>query len=112
MLFDVHEAKTHFLKLVAAVEAGETVVICRNGKPIVECTPARSNVPFPFGGWAELTQAEYGVAHTDEDLLDGMGLMQLTRVAGTVSWRRMSFTNKRHRCATLRKRCRAPTGPG
>ncbi len=30
----VHEAKTHLSKLLAQVEAGEEVVICRSGKPV------------------------------------------------------------------------------
>ena len=78
MQFNIHEAKTHFSKLVAAVEAGEKVVICRNGKPIIECIPARPSRSFPFGGWGKLTTAEGGLAHladpTDEELLDSMGL--------------------------------------
>lgn len=39
MQFNIHEAKTYFSKLVAAVEAGKKVVICRNGTPIIECIP-------------------------------------------------------------------------
>jgi prevent-host-death family protein len=31
---NVHEAKTHFSKLLARVEAGEEVVIARAGKPV------------------------------------------------------------------------------
>jgi prevent-host-death family protein len=78
MQFNIHEAKTHFSKLVAAVEAGEKVVICRNGQPIVECIPARRARPFPFGSWGELAPEGRSLAHlaepTDEDLLDAMGL--------------------------------------
>jgi prevent-host-death family protein len=78
MKLDIHEAKTHFSKLVAAVEAGEKVVICRNGEPVVDCVPARPAGPFPFGAWGELTPGGRGLAHladpTDEDLLDAMGL--------------------------------------
>ena len=78
MKFNIHEAKTHFSKLVAAVEAGEKVVICRNGEPIIECVPTRPAGPFPFGAWGALPTAGRGLAHladpTDEDLLDAMGL--------------------------------------
>ena len=78
MNFDIHEAKTHFSKLVAAVEAGEKVVICRNGEPIMECVPARPAGRFRFGAWEDLVQGERRLAHladpTDEDLLDAMGL--------------------------------------
>ena len=31
---NVHEAKTHLSRLLAQVEAGEEVVIARNGKPV------------------------------------------------------------------------------
>lgn len=78
MRMNIHEAKTHFSKLVAAVEAGEKVVICRNGAPVVECIPVRAAEPFPFGAWGDLVEEGRGLAHladpTDEDLLDAMGL--------------------------------------
>ncbi len=34
MQVNVHEAKTNLSKLLEAVEDGETVVICRHGKPV------------------------------------------------------------------------------
>jgi prevent-host-death family protein len=78
MKFNIHEAKTHFSKLVAAVEAGEKVVICRNGEPVIECVPVRPAGSFPFGAWGELAPGGRGLSHladpTDEDLLDAMGL--------------------------------------
>ena len=54
MKFNIHEAKTQFSKLVAAVERGETVTICRNGAPVIDCVPAKASGPFPFGAWADL----------------------------------------------------------
>ena len=33
-IFNIHEAKTHFSKLIQQVEEGKPVVIGRNGKPI------------------------------------------------------------------------------
>jgi prevent-host-death family protein len=33
---NIHEAKTHFSKLVERVEQGEEVVIARNGKPVAK----------------------------------------------------------------------------
>lgn len=78
MRFNIHEAKTHFSKLVAAVEAGEKVVICRSGKPIIECLPAPPARSFPFGAWDGLVAKDASLAHlaepTDEALLDEMGL--------------------------------------
>lgn len=35
----MHEAKTHLSRLVERVEAGEDVVIQRNGKPVVRLVP-------------------------------------------------------------------------
>ena len=46
---NVHEAKTKLSKLLEMVEGGETVVIARNGKPVVELIPARKTGGFPFG---------------------------------------------------------------
>lgn len=40
MQVNVHEAKTNLSKLLEAVEDGETVVICRHGKPVAELVPA------------------------------------------------------------------------
>jgi prevent-host-death family protein len=36
MEVNVHHAKTHLSKLIAAVEDGEEVIIARNGKPAVK----------------------------------------------------------------------------
>ena len=78
MQFNIHEAKTQFSKLVAAVERGETVTICRNGRPVIACVPARPQGPFPFGAWGSLPSGaaspEHMVGPTDEETLDAMGL--------------------------------------
>lgn len=39
MEFNIHQAKTHFSKLLAKVEAGEEVVIARAGKPVAKLVP-------------------------------------------------------------------------
>jgi len=36
MEVNVHNAKTHLSKLIAAVESGEEVIIARNGRPAVK----------------------------------------------------------------------------
>lgn len=75
MQFNIHEAKTQFSKLVAAVERGESVTICRNGRPVAECVPARAPGAFPFGAWGPARPGLERLAEpTDEDLLDEMGL--------------------------------------
>jgi prevent-host-death family protein len=39
--FNVHEAKTHFSKLLYMVVEGEEILITRNGTPVAELVPAR-----------------------------------------------------------------------
>jgi prevent-host-death family protein len=36
---NIHEAKTHFSKLLARVSAGEEIVIARAGKPVARLSP-------------------------------------------------------------------------
>ena len=82
MQFNIHEAKTRFSRLVAAVERGETVTICRNGRPVIDCVPARAAAPLPFGAWRDLVPGAAGeagaldhmVGPTDAEDLDAMGL--------------------------------------
>lgn len=78
MQFNIHDAKTHFSKLVAAVERGETVTICRNGRPVIACVPVPPVTPFPFGRWGRTPDPAKGLDHmvgpTDEETLDSMGL--------------------------------------
>lgn len=38
---NIHEAKTHFSKLLARVSAGEEIVIARAGKPVARLGPIR-----------------------------------------------------------------------
>jgi len=40
-MVNVHEAKTKLSSLLAEVEEGESVLICRNGKPIADLIPHR-----------------------------------------------------------------------
>ncbi len=47
---NIYEAKTHFSRLVDAVEAGEEIIIARNGKPCVKLVP----LPPPLRGQVEL----------------------------------------------------------
>lgn len=45
---NMHEAKSQLSKLVARAEAGEEVVIARDGKPAVRLTPVQ-----PAENWAQ-----------------------------------------------------------
>jgi prevent-host-death family protein len=48
---NIHEAKTHFSKLVERVEAGEEIVIARAGKPVAKLVPYRERQPRRLGIW-------------------------------------------------------------
>ncbi len=43
-IFNIHEAKTHFSKLLERVLNGEEVVIAKAGKPIARILPVVSNI--------------------------------------------------------------------
>jgi len=43
-VFNIHEAKTHFSKLLERVLNGEEVVIAKAGKPIARILPVTINV--------------------------------------------------------------------
>lgn len=75
--YDIHDARIRFWKLVASVERGEKVTICRNGEPVIECIPvARPAAGFPLGALAHLATGGLDDLHlpTDEATLDEMKL--------------------------------------
>ncbi len=69
MLVNMHDAKTRLSKLIAAAEAGDEVVIARQGKPAVKLVPVRPP-GFHFDALAHLvgTVPDFDEA-TDEDEL-------------------------------------------
>lgn len=48
---NVHEAKTNLSRLLAQVEAGEEVVIARNGEPVARLVPVKKRGKRQFGSW-------------------------------------------------------------
>jgi prevent-host-death family protein len=49
---NIHEAKTHFSRLVERAEAGEEIVIGRSGVPVARLVPFRVRKgPRKLGGW-------------------------------------------------------------
>lgn len=44
-VYNVHEAKTHFSKLLEKVLNGEEVVIAKAGKPVARVLPVVENIP-------------------------------------------------------------------
>lgn len=75
---NVHEAKTHLSRYLVEVEAGHTVIVCRNGVPIAQLAPISKNSPqharrFGLGkGMGSITKAFF-TPLTDDDL-PNMGL--------------------------------------
>ena len=45
---NVHDAKSQLSKLLELVEGGETVIIARNGLPVVELIPASERIGLPL----------------------------------------------------------------
>lgn len=41
---NIHDAKTHFSRLVDRVENGEEIVIARDGRPVARLVPLRARV--------------------------------------------------------------------
>lgn len=77
LVYNIHEAKTRFSRIVAAVERGERVTICRNGEPVIECVPVAKSVRrFPFGAWGGASEGDLArlADPTDDETLDAMGL--------------------------------------
>lgn len=46
---NVHQAKTHLSRLLGQVEAGEDVVIARNGRPVARIVPVKKQGKRQFG---------------------------------------------------------------
>jgi len=52
-MMNIHEAKTHFSKLLRRVAAGEEIIISRAGRPVARLVPVRDDsVPRELGGYA------------------------------------------------------------
>ena len=48
-MVNIHEAKTHLSRLLAEVEAGEEVIIARNGDPVARLVSAKPRGVRRFG---------------------------------------------------------------
>lgn len=70
-IFNVHEAKTHFSKILAKVQAGEEVIIAKAGEPIARIVPIQSQrLRLPDAAKGTLWVAEDFDAPLPDDLLD------------------------------------------
>ncbi|MCX7117288.1 MAG: type II toxin-antitoxin system prevent-host-death family antitoxin [Legionellales bacterium] len=50
MLVNIHEAKTHFSKLINQVLSGDEVIIARGGKPLIRLVPYSGGTQTRHGG--------------------------------------------------------------
>jgi prevent-host-death family protein len=48
--FNIHEAKTHFSKIINKALSGEEVIIARGDKPVVKLIPYKQEKSFRKGG--------------------------------------------------------------
>lgn len=55
---NVHEAKTNLSRLLLQVEAGEDVVIARNGKPVARLVHVKKRSKRQFGSWKGRTKLD------------------------------------------------------
>jgi antitoxin (DNA-binding transcriptional repressor) of toxin-antitoxin stability system len=46
MIVNIHEAKTHFSKLIARFLEGEKIIIAKNGEPVLQFAPVTEDKPF------------------------------------------------------------------
>ncbi|MBM5819008.1 MAG: type II toxin-antitoxin system Phd/YefM family antitoxin [Cyanobacteria bacterium K_DeepCast_150m_m2_101] len=49
-IVNVHEAKTHFSRLIDAAHAGETIVVAKGGKPWARLVPLEQPTPRRLPG--------------------------------------------------------------
>ena len=72
-MVNMHEAKTNLSKLVAMAEAGEEVIIARNGEPVARMgamQAAATAVPQQrqFGGWSATIADDFDDPLPEEEL--------------------------------------------
>lgn len=76
MQVNIHEAKTHFSRLIEAVERGEEVIIARRGEPVARLVPcAKSDRRVELGTLAGLIKINPSFYDdmTEEEFADWYG---------------------------------------
>lgn len=70
-MFNMHEAKTHFSRLVERVEAGEEILIGRAGRPVARLVPLGAQTqPRVPGRWRGNVRLAADFDQTDAAVLD------------------------------------------
>lgn len=77
MAYTVHQAKTHFSRLLKEAEAGKEVIVMRGSKPVAKIVPINeppeSKLPFRLiGAFKDLVHADDSAfdALTDKELVE------------------------------------------
>ena len=71
----MHEAKTKLSQLVERAEAGEDIVIARNGKPVARLVPvaAKASLDSVRGAWHGRVRIADDFDELPEDIADALG---------------------------------------
>ena len=75
VVVNVHEAKTHFSKLLRRVQSGQSVIIAKASKPIARIVPLTEAAPQErvfgaFKGWIECAPDAFDVSDEVADLFE------------------------------------------
>ncbi|MGA2672374.1 MAG: type II toxin-antitoxin system prevent-host-death family antitoxin [Terracidiphilus sp.] len=80
MAYTVHQAKTHFSRLLKEAEAGQEVIVLRGSKPVARIVPIgppalKRRIPGGFEGLVQADDSAFDPL-TDEQLVEyGFGFM-------------------------------------
>jgi prevent-host-death family protein len=72
MAYTVHQAKTHFSRLLKEAEAGQEVVVMRGSKPVAKLVPIESPAPQ-----VRTPGSFQGLVHADDSAFDPLNDAEL-----------------------------------
>jgi prevent-host-death family protein len=80
LVVNIHEAKTHFSKLLRRVQGGQEVIIAKASKPIARIVPLTKTEPSgrvfgAFKGWIECAPDAFDVSDDAADLFESGKLL-------------------------------------
>jgi prevent-host-death family protein len=73
--YNVHEAKTHFSRILQLVETGEEIIISRAGEPVARVVPLRPKVDrTDFGSVKEEVRFAEDFDELPDDIAEAFGM--------------------------------------